>query len=72
MSRIRHRRRPPRVAPTLVLGVEGDPLHPARAAHLLGTNVPGAHVRIAPTPTYWRANPDDFAAEVVAFLDRVG
>lgn len=58
--------------PTLVLGVEGDALHPARAAHLLGTNVPGARVRIAPTPMYWREHPDDFAAEVVAFLDAVG
>lgn len=58
--------------PTLVLAHEGDPLHPARAARLIGTNVSGAHVHIAPDPDYWRTHPEDFAAEVERFLDSVG
>lgn len=59
-------------APTLVLAHEGDGLHPVRAARLLAETVPDCTVRIAPEPGYWQRHPDEFAAEVRAFLDRVG
>jgi pimeloyl-ACP methyl ester carboxylesterase len=58
--------------PTLVLAHEGDGLHPARAAKLVGDRVPGCRVRIGDSPDYWRAHPDEFIAEVSTFLDRVG
>ncbi len=58
--------------PTLVLAHEGDGLHPARAAQLLGDTIPDVRVRIAPSADYWRTHPEDFVAEVSAFFDRVG
>ena len=58
--------------PTLVMAHEGDGLHPARAAKLLGDTIPDVRVRIAPSLGYWRDNPDEFVAEVSAFFDRVG
>jgi len=58
--------------PTLVLGHEGDPLHPARAARLAASMIDGARLAVAPAPDYWRANPAHFLAEVTAFLDALG
>ena len=58
--------------PTLVLAHEGDGLHPARAAQLLGEKVPDCTVHIAPDPEFWRTHPEEFLAEVNRFLDRVG
>lgn len=58
--------------PTLVIAHEGDGLHPVRAARLVAANVPGARLAVAPDPAYWRAHPDEFAAEVLAFLDGLG
>ena len=58
--------------PTLVMAHEGDGLHPARAAQLLGQAIPGATVHIAPSPDYWPTHPLEFLAEVELFLDRVG
>lgn len=58
--------------PTLVMAHEGDGLHPARAARLLGEMIPAATVHIAPSSDYWPKHPDEFLAEVELFLDRVG
>lgn len=58
--------------PTLVLAHEGDGLHPARAAQLLGDTIPAARVSIAPGPAYWRLHPEEFLSEVTSFLDAVG
>lgn len=57
--------------PTLVLAQEGDALHPLRAARLLQETVPDCRVHVAPEPDYWQRHPDEFVAEVRAFLDRV-
>lgn len=58
--------------PTLVLAHEGDALHPARAARLVGDKVPDCTVRIAPDDTWWERHPEELLAEAQAFLDRVG
>ena len=58
--------------PTLVMAHEGDGLHPARAARLLGEAIGGAVVHIAPSSDYWPSHPEEFLAEVELFLDRVG
>ena len=57
--------------PTLVLAHEGDALHPARAARLVGEKVPHARVVIAPNPNHWWKHPDEFMAEVTTFVDGV-
>lgn len=58
-------------APTLVLAHEGDGLHPARAAGLLGATIPRAEVYIAPDPGYWRAHPAEFLGHITRFLDQL-
>jgi pimeloyl-ACP methyl ester carboxylesterase len=59
-------------APVLVMAHEGDGLHPARAATLLGAMVPDCTVHVAPGADYWPRHPEEFLAEVHAFFDRVG
>ncbi|MBI4728660.1 MAG: alpha/beta hydrolase [Acidobacteria bacterium] len=55
-------------APALVLGHEGDPIHPAAVARRLGELLPGAEVRIWPEPLSMLDRPAEFAALVGRFL----
>ena len=58
--------------PTIVIAHEGDGLHPARAARLLGDNIPDCEVVIAPEPSYWQHHPEELRDHLVRFLERVG
>ena len=57
--------------PTLVLAHEGDGLHPARAAHLLGDTIPDCEVHVAAEPEYWQNHPAELHAHFTRFLDRL-
>jgi pimeloyl-ACP methyl ester carboxylesterase len=57
--------------PTLVLAHEGDGLHPARAARLLGEKVPHCEVVIGQESGYWQDHPEELGERLEAFLDRV-
>lgn len=57
--------------PTLVLAHEGDGLHPARAARLLGEKVPHCEVVIGQESEYWQHHPEELRERLEAFLDRV-
>ncbi|MEO6397542.1 MAG: alpha/beta hydrolase [Tepidiformaceae bacterium] len=58
--------------PTTVMAHEGDGLHPARAARLLGEMIPNCILKIAPQPDYWQQHPSEFLGEMAAFLDTLG
>ncbi|MDZ7727590.1 MAG: alpha/beta fold hydrolase [Dehalococcoidia bacterium] len=59
-------------APTLVIGHEGDPLHPVRAARLLADRVPGARLIVGDYPGYWREHPEELVSELRTFLATIG
>ena len=58
--------------PTMVLAHEGDGLHPVRSATLLAEMIPDCTLRVAPEAEYWREHPEEVAAEVERFIERVG
>jgi pimeloyl-ACP methyl ester carboxylesterase len=57
--------------PTVVIAHEGDGLHPARAARMLGDTIDDCEVVIAPEPSYWQTHPDELRDHLSRFLDRV-
>ncbi|MGE0599381.1 MAG: alpha/beta fold hydrolase [Dehalococcoidia bacterium] len=59
-------------APTIVVAHGGDGLHPVRAAELLAEKIPNAELVVSPTPGYWQANPGEFLALMMDWLERVG
>lgn len=59
-------------APAVIVAHEGDPLHPVRAAKLLADKIPGSELIVAPEPGYWVDHPDEFMAEMLRWLERLG
>jgi pimeloyl-ACP methyl ester carboxylesterase len=57
--------------PTLVLAHEGDGLHPARAARLLGDTIPDCEVHIGAEPEYWQNHPAELQAHFEQFFERL-
>lgn len=59
-------------APVLILGHEGDPLHPASVATRLADLFPNARLRMWPEPLSMLDDPLGFAREVGSFLSSNG
>lgn len=59
-------------APALVIGHEGDGLHPVRSARLLADAIEGSRLVVAPSPDYWESHPEELLGEIGAFLAAVG
>jgi pimeloyl-ACP methyl ester carboxylesterase len=59
-------------APTIVVAHGGDGLHPVRAAELLAEKIPNAELVVSSTPGYWQANPGEFLALMMDWLERLG
>jgi pimeloyl-ACP methyl ester carboxylesterase len=59
-------------APTVIVAHEGDALHPLRAAKLLAEKIPNSELIVAPEPGYWVDHPEEFLAEMLRWLERLG
>ncbi len=55
--------------PVAVFAHPDDPLHPVRSANLLTERIPRCRLRLGPARNHWRDHPEQFAREIIAFLD---
>jgi pimeloyl-ACP methyl ester carboxylesterase len=54
--------------PALIIGVEGDPLHPASTAHMAHEAMDGSRLIMGDEPQYWRKHREEFLEAIVQFL----
>jgi pimeloyl-ACP methyl ester carboxylesterase len=63
-----YERFPEIAVPTLVVGHEGDPIHPISSAKLAGETIRGSRVVTAPDPLYWGLHREELAGIIKDFL----
>lgn len=54
--------------PALVMTHPDDPIHPLTSGELLHERMPHARLAVAPSPAYWRENPQALAHVVASFV----